>query len=34
MLIRRRYITEQEAENKTEIRRALTLFLADIAAAD
>jgi hypothetical protein len=34
MLIKRRYITEQETENKTEVRRALTLFLADIAAAD
>jgi hypothetical protein len=34
MLIRRKYINEHEAENKTEIRKALTQFLADIAAAD
>jgi hypothetical protein len=34
MLIRRRYLTESEAEDKSQVRRALTLFLADIARAD
>ena len=34
MLIKRRYISEQEADAKSQVRRALTLFLADIAAAD
>ena len=34
MLINRNYISENEVENKTEVRRALTLFLADVAAAD
>jgi hypothetical protein len=34
MLIRRRYIFEPEVEDKTAVRRALTLFLSDIATAD
>ena len=34
MLIKRRYISEQEADDKSQVRRALTLFLADITAAD
>jgi hypothetical protein len=34
MLIRRRYLTEQESEDKSRVRRALTLFLSDIAAVD
>jgi hypothetical protein len=34
MLIKRKYLNENEVENKSEVRRALTLFLADIAAAD
>jgi hypothetical protein len=34
MLIRRKYLNENEAEDKSQIRRALTLFLADIAHAD
>ena len=34
MLVRRRYLTENEADDKSQVRRALTLFLADIAAAD
>jgi hypothetical protein len=29
VLIRRRYIAEAEAEDKSQLRRALTLFLAD-----
>jgi len=34
MLIKLRYIAEQETDDKAQVRRALTLFLADIAAAD
>ena len=34
MLLRRGYLTEQEADDKSQVRRALTLFLDDIAAAD
>lgn len=34
MLVRRRYLGEDEADNDREVGRAITLFLADHAALD
>jgi hypothetical protein len=34
MLIKRKYLDENESGDKSQVRRALTLFLADIASQD